>query len=155
MANGVRHTRIPHPASSKLCRSPYAISSCPFPAGVSCYSSCRCFVAEHHIKAVKRSSSLMKRSTPGTNALYKNQLRRTKHIQRPRPYLSNCCDLFTNDASRVTFHARPWHPSCSSLVQSSYRRSIMSRSQWLLLGAILIGVAVVLYLVFFCPTDCH
>ncbi len=31
----------------------------------------------------------------------------------------------------------------------------MSRTQWLLLGAVLVGVAVALYLIFFCPTDCH
>lgn len=31
----------------------------------------------------------------------------------------------------------------------------MSRTQWLFLGAMLIGIAVALYLIFFCPTDCH
>lgn len=30
----------------------------------------------------------------------------------------------------------------------------MSRTQWLLFGAVLVG-AVALYLIFFCPTDCH
>ena len=31
----------------------------------------------------------------------------------------------------------------------------MSRTQRLFLGAVLIGIAVALYLIFFCPTDCH
>ncbi|MCE3223094.1 MAG: hypothetical protein K0S58_1274 [Nitrospira sp.] len=31
----------------------------------------------------------------------------------------------------------------------------MSRTQWLLLGAVLMGVAIAVYLIFFCPTECH
>lgn len=31
----------------------------------------------------------------------------------------------------------------------------MSRTQWLLLGAVLIGTVVAVYLIFFCPTECH
>jgi hypothetical protein len=31
----------------------------------------------------------------------------------------------------------------------------LSRSQWLLLGAVMLGIALFLYLVFFCPTECH
>ncbi len=31
----------------------------------------------------------------------------------------------------------------------------MSKRHWLLLGAVLVGAAVALYLLFFCPTDCH
>lgn len=31
----------------------------------------------------------------------------------------------------------------------------MSKAQWLLLGAVLVGSAVALYLIFFCPTDRH
>ena len=31
----------------------------------------------------------------------------------------------------------------------------MSRTQWLFFGAVLVGIAVALYLIFFCPTDCH
>jgi len=31
----------------------------------------------------------------------------------------------------------------------------MTRAQWLLLGAVLLGVAIVVYFVFFCPTECH
>lgn len=33
--------------------------------------------------------------------------------------------------------------------------SRMSRGQWFLFGAVVIGVAVFVYLMFFCPTDCH
>jgi len=31
----------------------------------------------------------------------------------------------------------------------------MTRAQWLLLGAVGLGLAIVIYLVFFCPTDCQ
>lgn len=31
----------------------------------------------------------------------------------------------------------------------------MSRTQWLLLRAVLVGIAVAIYVIFFCPTDCH
>ena len=31
----------------------------------------------------------------------------------------------------------------------------MTRNHWLLLGAILLGLAVGLYFLFFCPTDCQ
>jgi hypothetical protein len=31
----------------------------------------------------------------------------------------------------------------------------MTRTQWLLLGAVLLGLAVGLYILFFCPTVCH
>ncbi len=31
----------------------------------------------------------------------------------------------------------------------------MSRGQWLLIGAVMLGLGVALYLLFFCPTECH
>ncbi len=31
----------------------------------------------------------------------------------------------------------------------------MTRNQWLLLGAMLLGLVVWLYILFFCPTDCQ
>lgn len=31
----------------------------------------------------------------------------------------------------------------------------MTRAQWLLLGAVGLGLAIVIYFVFFCPTDCQ
>jgi hypothetical protein len=31
----------------------------------------------------------------------------------------------------------------------------MTRAQWLLLGAIGLGLAIVVYVVFFCPADCQ
>jgi hypothetical protein len=30
----------------------------------------------------------------------------------------------------------------------------MTRTQWILLGAVLLGIAIFLYIVF-CPTECH
>ena len=31
----------------------------------------------------------------------------------------------------------------------------MTKTHWLLLGAILLGLGVGLYILFFCPTECH
>lgn len=31
----------------------------------------------------------------------------------------------------------------------------MTKEKWLLLGAVIVGLLVVLYLVFLCPADCH
>jgi hypothetical protein len=31
----------------------------------------------------------------------------------------------------------------------------MSQTEWFLLGAVVVGIAVFAYLMFFCPTDCH
>jgi uncharacterized protein involved in exopolysaccharide biosynthesis len=31
----------------------------------------------------------------------------------------------------------------------------MTRTQWLLLGAVVLGLAVGLYILFFCPTECQ
>jgi hypothetical protein len=31
----------------------------------------------------------------------------------------------------------------------------MTRAQWLLLGAVGLGLAIVIFLVFFCPADCR
>lgn len=31
----------------------------------------------------------------------------------------------------------------------------MTRTRWILIGAIALGIAVGLYVLFFCPTDCH
>ncbi len=31
----------------------------------------------------------------------------------------------------------------------------MTKAQWLLVGAVLLGVVIVVYFVFLCPTECH
>jgi hypothetical protein len=31
----------------------------------------------------------------------------------------------------------------------------MTRGTWYLLGAIVVGIAIVVYLLFFCPEECH
>jgi len=31
----------------------------------------------------------------------------------------------------------------------------MSKAQWFLLGAVVLGIAIVAYFLFFCPTECH
>jgi hypothetical protein len=31
----------------------------------------------------------------------------------------------------------------------------MGRRTWILVGAAAVGLAIVIYLVFFCPTECH
>ncbi|MEO8339070.1 MAG: hypothetical protein ABI604_05035, partial [Nitrospirota bacterium] len=39
--------------------------------------------------------------------------------------------------------------------QHPARGGSMTRTQWLILGAVLLGLAEGLYILFFCPTDCH
>jgi hypothetical protein len=31
----------------------------------------------------------------------------------------------------------------------------MSRTTWLLIGAVVLGIAIFVYFVFLCPTECH
>ncbi len=31
----------------------------------------------------------------------------------------------------------------------------LTKTQWLLLGAVVLGVMIVVYFVFLCPTECH
>jgi hypothetical protein len=31
----------------------------------------------------------------------------------------------------------------------------MTRTRWLIIGAVALGIAVVIYLVLFCPEECH
>lgn len=31
----------------------------------------------------------------------------------------------------------------------------MTRKTWLLIGAVALGIAIVVYFVFFCPVECH
>jgi hypothetical protein len=31
----------------------------------------------------------------------------------------------------------------------------MTRTTWLLIGAVALGIAIVVYFVFFCPVECH
>jgi hypothetical protein len=38
---------------------------------------------------------------------------------------------------------------------STRRGADMTRAQWLLLGAVGLGLAIVIYFVFFCPADCQ
>jgi hypothetical protein len=46
--------------------------------------------------------------------------------------------------------------SALDLLSYSDRRDVtMTRAHWLLLGAIGVGVAIGIYLLFFCPTECH
>jgi hypothetical protein len=35
------------------------------------------------------------------------------------------------------------------------REMSMTKEKWLLVGALIVGLVVVLYLVFLCPSDCH
>ena len=53
--------------------------------------------------------------------------------------------------------ASAWHPSCSFQKQQGTTKEdgIMSRVHWWLVGAIALGIAVLVYLVFFCPEECH
>lgn len=55
------------------------------------------------------------------------------------------------------FLASVWHPSCSFHEQQGRTKEDagMSRAHWWMVGAILLGIGVVVYLVFFCPAECH
>ena len=61
--------------------------------------------------------------------------------------------LFQEYASRFTFHVSP--PMALDLLNSSARHREMKRTQWLLLGAVGLGLAIVIYFIFLCPTDCQ
>lgn len=62
--------------------------------------------------------------------------------------------LFQEYASRFTFHvSRP--PMALDLLNSSARNREMTRTQWLLLGAVGLGLAIVIYFIFLCPKDCQ
>lgn len=39
--------------------------------------------------------------------------------------------------------------------ESQQKRGSMTKGKWLLLGAMILGLLVVLYLVLLCPSDCH
>lgn len=41
------------------------------------------------------------------------------------------------------------------LLNSSARNREMTRTQWLLLGAVGLGLAIVIYFIFLCPKDCQ
>ena len=41
------------------------------------------------------------------------------------------------------------------LIRISREGAAMTKEKWLLLGAVLVGLIVVLYVVFLCPSDCH
>jgi hypothetical protein len=53
------------------------------------------------------------------------------------------------------------HGTCRTMAALELLRIIpkdgndMTRAQWLLLGAIGLGLAIVVYVVFFCPADCQ
>ena len=40
-------------------------------------------------------------------------------------------------------------------VRIRHEEGVMTKEKWLLLGALILSILVVLYLVFFCPSDCH
>jgi len=56
----------------------------------------------------------------------------------------------------VTPRLFKWHPSCSFHYREHHpRQDQMTRAQWLAIGAVALGIAIVVYLVFFCPEECH
>jgi hypothetical protein len=38
---------------------------------------------------------------------------------------------------------------------TAMERATMTGARWLFLGAILLAIGIALYLIFFCPTECH
>ena len=45
--------------------------------------------------------------------------------------------------------------SCKCQPSRRLGKSTMTRGTWLLLGAVVLGVAIVVYLVVLCPTECY
>lgn len=46
----------------------------------------------------------------------------------------------------------------ASLLLTLYSRgmwNVMTRTRWMILGAVALGIVIVVYLVLFCPTECH
>ncbi len=44
---------------------------------------------------------------------------------------------------------------CKRQPSRLWGKSTMTRSTWLLLGAVVMGIAIVVYLVVLCPTECY
>jgi len=60
--------------------------------------------------------------------------------------------------SPLTSHLSPLTRSLKSgtgLAELFCEESKMTRAQWLLLGAVGLGLAIVIYFMFLCPTDCQ
>lgn len=50
----------------------------------------------------------------------------------------------------------PWLAGMALLLLTFLlRRARMTQRHWWLLGAVALGIAIVMYLVFFCPAECH
>lgn len=39
--------------------------------------------------------------------------------------------------------------------ERKHEEGVMTKEKWLLLGALILSILVVLYVVFLCPSDCH
>jgi hypothetical protein len=46
-------------------------------------------------------------------------------------------------------------PTALELLKFLSSEVAMTKEKWLLLGALIVGLLVVLYVVFLCPSDCH
>ena len=46
-------------------------------------------------------------------------------------------------------------PTALELLKCLSSEVAMTKEKWLLLGALIVGLLVVLYVVFLCPSDCH
>jgi hypothetical protein len=52
-------------------------------------------------------------------------------------------------------NGRDEQPSRDTVSAMPGQGDIMSQAQWFLFGAVMIGIVVFVYLMFFCPTDCR
>jgi len=46
-----------------------------------------------------------------------------------------------------------WHPSC--VYQKTGEEKRMPPSRWAMIGLVALGIAVAVYLIFFCPAECR
>ena len=79
-----------------------------------------------------------------------------------RPLLTAPCPRsFMLEASPLPLYPFTLYPSplrVASLLLTLYSRgmwNVMTRTRWMLLGAVALGIVIVVYFVLFCPEECH
>jgi hypothetical protein len=70
----------------------------------------------------------------------------------PLPFFTACAS-FSDPYIRLQGGGTGLAAPCSEFVCGA--GGFMSKGQWLLVGAVALGLAVGLYILFFCPTECH
>lgn len=78
------------------------------------------------------------------------------NVKRKGSKEAKCITLFASYASPSPLTGTVMRTALDLLSPLSIEREQnVTRTHWLLVGAIGLGLAIGLYLLFFCPTDCH